>query len=277
VGTVDVQGSGIVGRGIDLEGGGTAGRGRERARADNSGALHIDRSHRGGTSAGEEQLGPAQQRERGGAGQRVVRGEKQIAAAEIRLAIATRDLENHDLQIENAKQVDEFMRGKFTNRDLYDWMVSQISGIYFQSYQMAYDVAKRAERTYRFELGLEDSSFVQFGYWNSLKKGLLAGERLYHDIKRMEVAYLDQNKREYEITKHISLVMNNPLALIALRETGKCEIELPELLLDMDYPGHYLRRIRTISLTIPCVVGPYTSINCTLTLLNSRLRNGRSQ
>ena len=40
----------------------------------------------------------------------------------------------------------------------------------------------------------------------------------------------------------------------------------------MDYPGHYLRRIRTIGLTIPCVVGPYTSINCTLTLLNSRLR-----
>ena len=198
--------------------------------------------------------------------------DKQIAAAEIRLAIAERDLENHDVQIENAKQVDEFMRGKFTNRDLYDWMVSQISGIYFQSYQMAYDVAKRAERTYRFELGLEDSSFIQFGYWDSLKKGLLAGERLYHDIKRMEVAYLDLNKREYEITKHISLAMNNPLALITLRETGKCDIELPESLFDMDYPGHYLRRARTMSLTIPCVVGPYTSINCTLTLLKSQLR-----
>jgi hypothetical protein len=197
---------------------------------------------------------------------------KQIAAAEIRLAIAERDLENHDLQIENAKQVDEFMRGKFTNRELYDWMVSQISGIYFQSYQIAYDVAKRAERTYRFELGLEDSSFIQFGYWDSLKKGLLAGERLYHDIKRMEVAYLDQNKREYEITKHISLAMNDPLALITLRETGSCEIELPEALFDTDYPGHYLRRARTMSLTIPCVVGPYTSINCTLTLLRSQLR-----
>jgi hypothetical protein len=198
--------------------------------------------------------------------------DKQIIAAEIRLAIAERDLENHDLQIENAKQVDEFMRGKFTNRELYDWMVSQISGIYFQSYQMAYDVAKRAERTYRFELGLEDSNFIQFGYWESLKKGLLAGERLYHDIKRMEVAYLDQNKREYEITKHISLAMNNPLELIRLKATGECEIELPEMLFDMDNPGHYFRRIRSLALTIPCVVGPYTSINCTLTLLNSRLR-----
>lgn len=75
--------------------------------------------------------------------------DKQIAAAEIRLAIAERELENHDLQVENAKEADEFMRGKFTNRELYDWTVSQISSIYFQSYQLAYDVAKRAEKAFR--------------------------------------------------------------------------------------------------------------------------------
>ena len=31
-------------------------------------------------------------------------------------------------QIENAKQVDEFMRDKFTNQELYDWMIGQIAG-----------------------------------------------------------------------------------------------------------------------------------------------------
>ena len=144
----------------------------------------------------------------------IEQADKQIAAAEIRLAIAERELENHDLQIENAKEVDDFMRDKFTNRELYDWMVGQISGVYFQSYQLAYDVAKRAERAYRHELGLRDSSFIQFGYWDSLKKGLLAGERLHHDLKRMEVAYLDQNKREYEITKHVSLALLDPVALV---------------------------------------------------------------
>jgi hypothetical protein len=40
----------------------------------------------------------------------------------------------------------------------------------------------------------------------------------------------------------------------------------------MDYPGHYMRRIRTLSLTIPCVVGPYTSLNCTLTMLSNKTR-----
>src|SRR5438105_7792225 len=95
-----------------------------------------------------------------------------------------------------------------------------------------------------------DSIFIEFGYWDSLKKGLLCGERLYLDLKRMEAAYLDKNKREYEITKHVSLMQLGPMALLLLKETGKCEVSIPEALLDMDFPGHYLRRINTVSLTI---------------------------
>lgn len=196
----------------------------------------------------------------------------QIDAATIRRDIAKRELENHELQIENAKAVDEYMRSKFTNRELYDWMSSQISALYFQSYQMAYDIAKRAERAYQFERGLTTSSFIQFGYWDSLKKGLLAGERLHLDLKRLELAYLDQNKREYEITRNISLLMLDPLTLVRLRETGTAEFELPEGLFDLDYPGHYMRRIKSVSLTIPCIVGPYSNINCTLTLISSKTR-----
>src|SRR5262249_20102486 len=142
----------------------------------------------------------------------------------------------------------------------------------FQTYRLAYDLAKRAERALGFERGLTTSSFIQFGYWDSLKKGLLAGERLYLDLKRMELAYLDQNRREYELVKQISLLSLDPMALIALKETGRCIVELPESLFDLDYPGHYMRRIKSFSVTIPAVVGPYTSINCTLTLLASKTR-----
>ncbi len=197
---------------------------------------------------------------------------RQIAAAEIRVAIAEHELKNHDLQVENAKEVDAFMRDKYTNQELYNWMVSQISSVYFQSYQLAYDVAKRAERAYRFELGLTDSNFIQFGYWDSLKKGLLAGEKLHYDLKRMDVAYLDQNRREYEITKHISLAMLDPVALVMLKETGQCFVNLPEALFDLDCPGHYMRRIKSVSLSAPCVAGPYAGVNCTLTLLNNSVR-----
>jgi hypothetical protein len=40
----------------------------------------------------------------------------------------------------------------------------------------------------------------------------------------------------------------------------------------MDYPGHYMRRIKAVSISIPCVAGPYTSVNCTLSLLRSETR-----
>ncbi|HEU4835000.1 MAG TPA: neuraminidase-like domain-containing protein, partial [Pyrinomonadaceae bacterium] len=202
--------------------------------------------------------------------------ERQIVAAEIRVAIAEKELSNHDLQMENTREADEFMRNKFTNRELYDWMVGQISGIYFQSYQLAYDVAKRAERAYRHELGVRESSFIQFGYWDSLKKGLLAGERLSYDLKRMEIAYLDQNKREYEIVKHVSLLSIDPVSLVKLKQTGECFVTLPEALFDIDYAGHYMRRIKSVGITVPCVAGPYSGINCTLTLQSSTMRHSNT-
>jgi hypothetical protein len=196
----------------------------------------------------------------------------QIAAANIRVQIAQTDLDNQDLQIQNAQDVQDFLESKFTAEDLYSWMVDQTSTVYFQCYQLAYETAKKAEKAFQFDRGLTDSSYIQFGYWDSLKKGLLAGERLYMDLKRMEMAYLDLNTRDYEITKYASLVLLDPLALIALKETGHCLVNLPESLFDMDYPGHYLRRLKSVSLTLPCVTGPYTSVNCTLMLLTSKIR-----
>src|SRR6185369_908410 len=198
--------------------------------------------------------------------------ERSIEAAKIRLAIAEKELANHEQQTENATAVDEMMRTKFTNQELYDWMVTQLSTLYFQTYQLSYDLAKRAERAYQHELGLKESNFIQFGYWDSLKKGLLAGEQQFRDIKRMEVAYLEQNKREHELTKHISLNLLHPQALVALRETNSCFFELPEAIFDIDHPGHYLRRIRSVSLSLPCVAGPYTSVSAHLTLLSNRVR-----
>jgi hypothetical protein len=200
--------------------------------------------------------------------------DQQTLAAKVRAAIADYELNTlYPQQLQNAQDIQDFLTNKkYTNQDLYGWMTSDISTTYFQCYQMAYDLAKKAERGYRFERGLTDSNFIQFGYWDSLRKGLQSGERLYLALKQMEQAYLDHNKREYEITKNVSLMLHDPLALIALKQTGKCEVFLPEALFDADYPGHYMRRIKSLSLTIPCVVGPYTSINCTLTLLSNKTR-----
>lgn len=198
--------------------------------------------------------------------------EKQIEAARARLSIAERDEANHERQIDNARTVRDFMEQKFTGVELRQWAVGQISSVYFQSYQLAYDLAKQAERAYRHELALPDASFIQFGYWDSLKKGLLSGERLQFDLDRMDVGYLDNNRREYEITRHVSLALVDPVALLQLQTTGSCEFTVDESLFDVDYPGQYLRRIKTVSVTVPCVTGPFTGLPMRLTLVASRTR-----
>ena len=41
---------------------------------------------------------------------------------------------------------------------------------------------------------------------------------------------------------------------------------------DSDQPGQYFRRLRSVALTIPCVSGPYTSVNATLSLGSAVVR-----
>lgn len=203
---------------------------------------------------------------------------KQLRAAQIREAIAELELKNHRQQMKHAEEIERFLNeegtektGKKTNKALYTWMKREVKGLYGQCFQFAFDIAKKAERALQHELGNPDLSYLQFGYLAG-KEGLLAGEKLYLDIKRMDMAYHDLNQREYELTKHVSLLQVNPLALLQLRTTGRCTVFLPEELFDMDGPGHYFRRVKSVAVSIPCVVGPYTSVNCTLTLLKSAIR-----
>jgi hypothetical protein len=88
----------------------------------------------------------------------------------------------------------------------------------------------------------------------------------------MEAAHMAANKRELEITKHVSLFQLDPGALLVLRETGSCTFHIPEVLFDMDFAGHYYRRIKAVRVTIPCVVGPYANVSATLSLTSSWTR-----
>ncbi|MFF3838107.1 neuraminidase-like domain-containing protein [Streptomyces sp. NPDC001930] len=196
----------------------------------------------------------------------------QIKAAKSHRSAARKEVDSHVRLMTNSHDADVLLRGKYTNQELYDWMVGQLGTSYFQAYRLAYDVAKRAERALRHELGTDETDFVSFGHWDSLHKGLLAGERLLTDLHRMDAAYYEANARELELTKRVSLAQLDPGALQSLKETGRAYVSLPEALFDLDTPGHYMRRLKQVSFTVPCVVGPYTGVNLTATLLKSSVR-----
>ena len=195
---------------------------------------------------------------------------QQLLASEIRVAIAEKDLEMHERSMEHSDELYAFYRDKFTNLGLYNFMARTLHTLHRQAYNIAYETALQAQKALEFER--EKVDIIRFDNWAVDRAGLLSGERLMLQIQQLERKYEEVNTRELELTKHISLQQLNPIAVLLLRETGKCNINIPEELYDLDFPGHFKRRIKSVSITIPCVAGPYTTINATLRLNNSSTR-----
>jgi hypothetical protein len=193
----------------------------------------------------------------------------QIRGAEWQKKAAQREIEILEKEIEQNESIKVFMKEKFTNRQLYQWMTGKLSGIFYQTYKLAHDMAKYAEKAFRFERGVPENevNVIQPMYWDSQKKGLLAGDSLGLDVDRMEQAFIESNRRRLEISRNISLLELDPLALLQLKTRGECEFRLPESFFDYDYQGHYCRQIKTISLTFDMADGE--QVLATLTQLGN--------
>jgi Tc toxin complex TcA C-terminal TcB-binding domain len=198
--------------------------------------------------------------------------ERQILGAQRRRGKALRDLDTHQRQIEHAVEVQNFLRDKFTAVELYLYLQKETAALHRRMYELAFNAARQAEHAFNLERGHTARRFLPDYAWDDLHEGLLAGDRLGLAMRHMEKAYMDENVREHELTKHVSLRLHFPIAFLKLRATGSCEIDIPEWMFDLDYPGHFMRRIRNLTVTIPCVTGPFTGVHCRLTLLASMTR-----
>jgi hypothetical protein len=212
---------------------------------------------------------------------------KQIISSLITEQVTYHEYTTTQAQVSQAQDVLNFLTGqavawpdgsnvtKLTTADLYGWMQGELTQLYYQYYRLALDAARKAEQTMKWELmrpEVDAVTYVQPNYWDSGHQGLLSGEALSLDLKRMEADYLDNNQRELELTCNISLRQLDPLALLSLKVTGSCTVTIPEAYYDRTCPGHYMRRIKTVGLSVPAVVGPYTSVNSTLALQSSTVR-----
>jgi hypothetical protein len=198
--------------------------------------------------------------------------EKQLLAAEIRSLIAEKDLENHEKTMEQADELHDFYKNKLSNLGLYNYLASTLNRLYREAYNVAYDMAKMAESAYQFEID-NATFFIANDNWQFDRAGLLAGERLLLQLQKMERAYIENNVRTPEITQSFSLSLLDPSELVNLRQTGSCNIRIPEIAFEVTYPGQYKRLIRSVRLTIPCVVGPYTNVGARLTLLKGEVES----
>ena len=98
----------------------------------------------------------------------------------------------------------------------------------------------------------------------------------------MQAAYLERNGRELEIRKTVSLrqlkdkdsTINKDWTSIQTDlKKGVCDFELTHKTFEDDYKNqnHYLLRIKTISVSLPALLGPYENVRATLTQTSSKV------
>jgi hypothetical protein len=195
----------------------------------------------------------------------------QIIGGQIRKAIAQRELANHEAQVRETREVEEFVRSKQTSVDLYEWLASEVSASYRQVFDLARSLALQAQRAMHEELGIGDQ-FIGHAQWDAGHSGLMAGERLLGDLLEMRATYHRLNARPVYKTVDVSLARLNPLALAELKVKGTCNFELEERFWDAIAPGQYFRRIRRLSISVPAIVGPFTGLHGRLSVRRASYR-----
>lgn len=204
------------------------------------------------------------------AGFDVAQFDAQLQANATQKEISQRELVVLETQIAQNEALEAFYRTKFTNQELYAWMAGRLSSAYWQTYQLALDMARMAERALQYDLA--QAVTVVAPAWSDQRRGLTAGESLMLSLDQLEAAQVNAvTRRSLEITRTISLAQIDPVAFLGFIETGEAIFEFSERLFDADFPGHYRRRIRSLSVSIPAVAGPYQNVSATLTQAANRV------
>lgn len=231
----------------------------------------------------------------------------EIAQIDVQLALeAEREiasrllLQQTQTSLAQARSSYDFLSQRFTNSQLYQWFTHQLSHFYYQVYDSTFSLCQFTERSWRYEMAdTTTQPFFQNQTWNSTYRGLGPGERMKLGLVKMKNACLLGNERELEIRKTVSLRLLHTKENISdtsalsinkpwddttaadksvikgirstLVDTGQCEFELTPALFENDYPGLCLRRIKSISISLPAILGPYEDVRAILSQTSSEV------
>lgn len=181
--------------------------------------------------------------------------------------------------LSQARSNHEFLSRRFTQAQLYQWLGTQLAPLYSQAYDMTLALCQDAQAAWQYEIADFNTTFLPQGTWQNNQRGLGAGEHLKLALMKMQAEYLRRNHRELEIRKTVSLHQLKTgkkedwnSVLNTFKSTGKCDFELTKELFEQDYRNHYLRRIKTISVSFPAVLAPYENVRATLMQLSSEVQ-----
>ncbi|HEY9796414.1 MAG TPA: neuraminidase-like domain-containing protein [Leptolyngbyaceae cyanobacterium] len=207
-------------------------------------------------------------------------GNQQIQIAQAQLRVVGQEHAISQIEVEHATDVLLFLQTKFLNEELYRWMSDVLESVYRYFLQQATAVAKLAENQLAFERQEASATYIQADYWdtpgrgNSFsnpgeaivdRRGLTGSARLLQDLYQLDQYAFETNKRKLQLSKTFDLAQLFPFEFQQFRETGVLVFPTSMEWFDRDFPGHYLRLIAQVRVSVVALVPPTEGIKATLT------------
>lgn len=197
----------------------------------------------------------------------------QVNVANDTVAIAAQDQANAKAQADHAQATVDFLATKFTNKALYRWMSGVLGGVYSSFLRQATAVARLAQSQLAFERQEKVPSIIRSDYWQPLSaapaqptdtRGLTGADQLLADITQLDQFAFNTDQRRLQLTKVISLARLDPVAFQHFTQSGVLRFATPMALFDRDFPGHYVRLIKQVRVSVVALVPPNQGIRATL-------------
>ncbi|MFT3717494.1 neuraminidase-like domain-containing protein [Pseudorhodoferax sp.] len=200
-------------------------------------------------------------------------GQLQVARAGQQQALARAERSQALLQVEHAEALADFLARKFTQAELFEWMGRVLGEVYAYFLQQATALAQLAQAQLAFERQERGLAFIGPDYWQSDaegasapadRRGLTGSARLLQDIARLDQFAFETDRRRLQLSQTLSLAQLAPLELQRLRETGVLAFHTPMRMFDAEFPGHHLRLVRRVRLSMVATVPAVRGVRATL-------------
>lgn len=205
----------------------------------------------------------------------------QIKAQEVAVKAAESSVKYTDTMHDKAKALyDYFSQTRQVNESLYEKMANIIGLLHDQLCSLVRTFCALTEASWRYETDdYKRQTFIPADLWSNDNLGVLVGIKLQKALLEMEMVYTQQNTRRLNITKTISLkslVSNKQVKTdetllttwdevkAALKGAKKLSFDFSHQFFDTDFPGHYARKIHSLSVTFPTLLPPYQNMRVLL-------------
>lgn len=207
---------------------------------------------------------------------------QQVTIADQRVAIAAQETIIAEAQLDASQQMLAFLTTKFTSARFYQWYAGELSGIYSTFLRLATATAQQAEGQLAFERQAASAGLIKSDYWliaataaqstadpatgaNAIDpRGITGSARLTQDVALLEQSAFAGDQRMLNLTQSFSLARLMPLEFADFRRSGILPFTTTLRQFDEGFPGHYMRLIRRVRISIPALVAPTIGLRATL-------------